>query len=119
MDCRMIKHSRTPHLEGSRLQQGGENPFQIPFEEIAGRHLIIEDEIDGVNSAASFDDQGGPPQALSDGWIPREALCSAEAMGPEYPAMRCGMSWDSGTSCMVNGYMSSIRSITIACRITL
>ena len=60
MDCRMIKHSRTPHLEGSRLQQGDENPFQIPFEEIAGRHLIIEDEIDGVNSAVSFDDQGGP-----------------------------------------------------------
>ena len=58
MDYRIIKYPRTPHVEGSRLQPGDEDLSQIPFENLAGRHLVIEEKIDGANSALSFDDQG-------------------------------------------------------------
>ena len=52
------KYPRTPHLWGSRLQPGDEDLSQIPFSEIAGRHLVIEEKCDGANSAISFDGQG-------------------------------------------------------------
>ena len=58
MDYRMIKYPRTPHVEGSRLQPGDEDLSQIPFSAIAGKHLVIEEKIDGANSAVSFDDKG-------------------------------------------------------------
>lgn len=51
---RIIKYPRTPHLEGSRLQAGDEDLSQVPFSEIAGRPLVIEEKIDGANSAVSF-----------------------------------------------------------------
>ena len=54
----IIKYPRTPHIEGSRLQQGDEDLSQIPFREIAGRHLVVEEKLDGANSAISFDEQG-------------------------------------------------------------
>lgn len=57
-DYKIIKYPRTPHIEGSRLQPGDEDLNQVPFEYIAGRHLVIEEKIDGANSAVSFDDQG-------------------------------------------------------------
>ncbi|MDO5132700.1 MAG: RNA ligase family protein [Eubacteriales bacterium] len=52
------KYPRTPHLEGSRLQPGDEDLSQIPFEEIRGRQLVIEEKCDGANSAVSFDPEG-------------------------------------------------------------
>lgn len=54
----IIKYPRTPHLEGSRLQPGDEDLSQVPFSEIAGRHLVIEEKIDGANSAVSFTETG-------------------------------------------------------------
>ena len=54
-DYSIRKYPRTPHLEGSRLQPGDEDLSQIPFSAIAGRHLVIEEKIDGANSAISFD----------------------------------------------------------------
>ena len=57
-DYRMIKYPRTPHIEGSRLQPGDEDLSQVPFSAIAGRHLVIEEKIDGANSALSFDPAG-------------------------------------------------------------
>ena len=57
-DYRIIKYPRTPHIEGSRLQPGDEDLSQIPFAEIAGRHLVIEEKIDGANTAVSFDPEG-------------------------------------------------------------
>ncbi len=48
------KYPRTPHLEGSRLQPGDEDLSQVPFSEIAGRHIVIEEKIDGANTAVSF-----------------------------------------------------------------
>ena len=58
-DFQIIKYPRTPHLEGSRLQAGDEDLSQVPFAAIAGRHLVVEEKIDGANVAVSFDDGGG------------------------------------------------------------
>ncbi len=58
MDYKMIKYPRTPHIEGSRLQPGDEDLSQVPFEVIAGKYMVVEEKIDGANSAISFDDQG-------------------------------------------------------------
>ena len=55
---RMIKYPRTHHLQGSRLQPGDEDLSQVPFEAIFGRNIVIEEKIDGANSAISFDDKG-------------------------------------------------------------
>lgn len=57
-DFSIIKYPRTPHIEGSKLQPGDEDLSQIPFESFAGRNLVIEEKIDGANTALSFDDQG-------------------------------------------------------------
>lgn len=54
----LIKYPRTPHLEGSRLQEGDEDLSQVRFFEIAGRHLAVEEKCDGANSAISFDLEG-------------------------------------------------------------
>ena len=54
----IIKYPRTPHLEGSRLQPGDEDLSQVPFSQIAGRHAVIEEKIDGANTALSFDPEG-------------------------------------------------------------
>lgn len=55
---KMRKYPRTPHIEGSRLQPGDEDLSQIPFDNIKGRHLVIEEKCDGANSAISFDADG-------------------------------------------------------------
>ena len=57
-DYKIIKYPRTQHLEGSRLGEGDEDLSQIPFTEILGRHIVIEEKIDGANSAISFDGDG-------------------------------------------------------------
>lgn len=57
-DYTIIKYPRTPHIEGSRLQAGDEDLSQIPFEAIAGRHVVVEEKIDGANTAISFNPAG-------------------------------------------------------------
>ena len=50
MDFSIIKYPRTHHLEGSRLQAGDEDLSQIPFSEILGCYIVIEEKIDGANT---------------------------------------------------------------------
>lgn len=50
----MFKYPRTPHLEGSRLQPGDEDLAQVPFERVRGRHLVVEEKLDGANAGISF-----------------------------------------------------------------
>lgn len=50
----MFKYPRTPHLEGSRLQPGDEDLAQAPFERVRGRHLVVEEKLDGANAGISF-----------------------------------------------------------------
>ncbi len=54
-DYKILKYPRTPHLQGSRLQAGDEDLSQIPFEEIFNKNIVVEEKIDGANSAISFD----------------------------------------------------------------
>lgn len=54
----LIKYPRTPHIEGSRLQPGDEDLSQIPFRVIRGKHLVVEEKVDGANTAVSFSPDG-------------------------------------------------------------
>lgn len=58
MEHNIVKYPRTQHLQGSRLQEGDEDLRQVPFSEILGKTIVIEEKIDGANSAVSFDDAG-------------------------------------------------------------
>ena len=58
IDYSIIKYPRTRHLEGSRLQPGDEDLTQAPFSSILGKNIVIEEKIDGANSAISFDGDG-------------------------------------------------------------
>jgi len=55
----LVKYPRTRHLEGSRLGPGDEDLSQVPFSQIAGREIVVEEKCDGANSAISFGDDGG------------------------------------------------------------
>lgn len=57
-DFTLMKYPRTRHLQGSRLQPGDEDLSQIPFSAILGKHLVVEEKIDGANSAVSFGPDG-------------------------------------------------------------
>ncbi len=52
----IIKYPRTPHIQGSRLQPGDEDLSQIPFSVIKNKYIVIEEKVDGANSAISFGD---------------------------------------------------------------
>lgn len=54
----IIKYPRTKHIEGSRLQKGDEDLSQIPFSKIKDKYIVIEEKIDGANTAISFSDEG-------------------------------------------------------------
>lgn len=54
----IIKYPRTPHIQGSRLQPGDEDLRQRRFSEIKGRHIVLEEKIDGANCAISFTGDG-------------------------------------------------------------
>ncbi|MCP9496000.1 MAG: RNA ligase family protein [Pyrinomonadaceae bacterium MAG19_C2-C3] len=52
------KYPRTPHIQGSRLQSGDEDLEQTAFELLRGRHIVVEEKVDGANSAVSFTPEG-------------------------------------------------------------
>lgn len=54
----MYKYPRTPHIRGSRPQPGDEDLEMVPFEAIAGHHLVIEEKVDGANAGIWFDAAG-------------------------------------------------------------
>lgn len=54
----LLKYPRTPHLEGSRLQNGDQGHEQVPYAQLAGRHIVIEEKLDGGNSGVSFNHGG-------------------------------------------------------------
>ncbi|MCC2672788.1 MAG: ligase [Armatimonadetes bacterium] len=53
------KYPRTPHLEGSRFQAGDHDLEAVPFARIRGRHVVVEEKVDGANCGISFDERGG------------------------------------------------------------
>ncbi len=52
------KYPRTPHIQGSRLQADNEDLEQIAFELLRGRQIVVEEKVDGANSALSFTPEG-------------------------------------------------------------
>jgi hypothetical protein len=54
----IYKYPRTRHIEGSRLQPGDEDLDSVPFSKIAGRHLVVEEKVDGANCGISFGSDG-------------------------------------------------------------
>lgn len=50
----ILKYPRTPHLEGSRLQPGDSAADQAPLASLVGRHVVIEEKLDGANTGLSF-----------------------------------------------------------------
>jgi hypothetical protein len=54
----MLKYPRTPHLLGSKLQPGDHDLQQIPFSAVEGRHLVVEEKVDGANCGISFSRAG-------------------------------------------------------------
>ena len=48
------KYPRTPHILGSGLQPDDDADTIVAFADLAGRHLAVEEKMDGANSAISF-----------------------------------------------------------------
>jgi hypothetical protein len=48
------KYPRTPHIEGSCLAGDDRDFGEVPFASLAGRHLVVEEKLDGANAAVSF-----------------------------------------------------------------
>lgn len=94
------KYPRTRHLAGSRRQLGDEDLEDASFAEIAGRHLVVEEKLDGANAAISFDADGalllqsrghylvgGPRErhfALLKRWAAALSDRFREVLGPRY-----------------------------------
>ena len=54
----IIKYPRTQHLLGSQLQRGDEDLALVSPAELDGLFLVVEEKLDGANSAISFEDNG-------------------------------------------------------------
>jgi hypothetical protein len=94
------KYPRTHHLAGSRLQPGDEDLTSTPLPDLAGRHLVVEEKVDGANAAISFDATGrmwlqsrghfligGPRErhfAPLKAWAPRVAADLWATLGDRY-----------------------------------
>lgn len=55
---RLHKYPRTPHLNGSRLQPGDEDLRVVSLEHLEGLRVVVEEKLDGANSAVSFGEDG-------------------------------------------------------------
>jgi len=94
------KYPRTPHLEGSGLQPGDEDLAVVGFRELAGKHLVVEEKMDGANCGVSFGPggrlrlqsrghylSGGPRERqfhLLKGWASCHAAGLWELLGDRY-----------------------------------
>jgi hypothetical protein len=93
------KYPRTRHVEGSGLQ-ADDDPVVAPWAELAGRHLVVEEKMDGANCGVSFGRDGrlhlqsrghflsgGPRERQFDllkGWASAHAAALWELLGDRY-----------------------------------
>lgn len=54
----LLKYPRTRHLAGSTLQSGDEDLDVVTLDQLNCSDLVIEEKLDGANSAISFDEHG-------------------------------------------------------------
>lgn len=52
------KYPRTAHIRGSRFQHGDHDMEAVPWKELQGKPLVIEEKVDGTNVGISFDEDG-------------------------------------------------------------
>lgn len=52
---RLHKYPRTHHVQGSRFQAGDEDLDSVPLSTLEGKHLVIEEKLDGSNTGISYD----------------------------------------------------------------
>lgn len=52
------KYVRTLHVRGSRFQNGDHDLEAVPWEELRGKHLVVEEKLDGANAGISFTEEG-------------------------------------------------------------
>ncbi len=52
------KYPRTRHLEGSRLQPGDHDLAAVPLASLRGRHIVVEEKLDGANAGITLGDDG-------------------------------------------------------------
>lgn len=50
----IVKYPRTQHIYGSRIQKGDEDLKAVRLEDIQDNYFVIEEKMDGANSAISF-----------------------------------------------------------------
>lgn len=55
---KLIKYPHTTHLKGSQLGTGDNHSDSIPITKLFGKYLVIEEKMDGSNTAISFDKYG-------------------------------------------------------------
>jgi len=53
----LCKYPRTAHLQGSRKSHG-DDLEDVPWKELAGKNVVIEEKVDGTNVGISFSEQG-------------------------------------------------------------
>lgn len=53
-----VKYPRTRHIKGSRFQNGDHDLEAVPFSELKGKNLVVEEKFDGANAGISFSDKG-------------------------------------------------------------
>src|SRR6187200_3096525 len=51
----IYKYPRTRHIEDSGSQAGDDDLQVAPWSELARRHLLVEEKMDGANCGISFD----------------------------------------------------------------
>lgn len=61
----MRKYPRTRHICGSHFQHGDHDLEAVDFEELRGKHLVVEEKVDGANFGISF--EGGEMRLQSRG----------------------------------------------------
>lgn len=54
----LFRYPRTPHLEGSRLQEGDHGHDHVPYRDLRGLRLVVEEKLDGANTGISFTPAG-------------------------------------------------------------
>jgi hypothetical protein len=54
----LVRYPRTPHLQGSRLQDGDHDHAQTPYRTLAGQYIVVEEKLDGANTGISFSATG-------------------------------------------------------------
>lgn len=50
----ILKYPRTQHLEGSCLQEGDDDCPRVPYSDLAGCHIVVEEKMDGANAGLRF-----------------------------------------------------------------